>query len=96
MSDESKAAPVDPARPATPELDKLVAVTAESQKLGEFLEWLEQDARLVLARVTDRDELVPASEDINMLLARYFGIDLMQVEQERRAILAYLRKEGED
>lgn len=88
-----KAAPGQPpARPATPELDKMIAVSERSQEIGAFLEWLE--ARDVhLATMADC-ELVPYVHPggVNALLAAYFQIDLAKVEAERHALLKHLRE----
>jgi hypothetical protein len=83
-------------RPAAPECDRLVAVADESYKLGEFLDWLEQDQGLTLARWSrSEDQLVPDCTPKEHLLAAYFKIDLDRVERERRALLAHLRAGSE-
>jgi hypothetical protein len=93
MTDETTAG--HPVCPATPELDRLVSVSAESQKIGEFLEWLSQERKLVLCEL-ERDEYWPCFMPINDLLALYFKIDLSQVAHERAAILEYARKINEE
>ncbi len=63
----------------TPECDKLYKVKDESQTIGEFLDWLQEEHEIFLPfSITD-------------LLAEYFEIDLKEVERERRAILDELR-----
>lgn len=75
---------------ATPALDKMLAVKAQSQTIGEFLDWLAAQ-RLVLASYRG-DRLLPAQGcEPEALLARYFEIDLAACEQERRALLTGLR-----
>lgn len=95
MTDETTAAPGQtPARPATPELERMSAVSDESQRIGEFLDWLVAHSRIVLARYRG-DQLVPDYTDINALLAQYFKIDLDKIEKERRALLEHMRSPGE-
>lgn len=78
---------------ATPECDKLLAVSADSQKIGAFLEWLEQERELTICDLDYRreDRYYPAYIPINKLLAEYFKIDLNKVEQERSALLDGIR-----
>jgi len=88
-------------QPQCPECEKLSDVTDLSQPIGEFLEWLNGQSNVVLAKwVTQRnyfaDEeniLVPIDESIQQLLAQYFDIDLDKVEKERSALLEYIRKQ---
>ena len=88
-----------------PESEKLLAVREESQKLGEFLEWLMSKVELATWEENDDDDtnaympeiLVPAygykhSNGIQTLLAEYFGINLDKVEDERRQMLEEIRK----
>ena len=82
-----------------PELEKLQSVKEESQKIGEFLEWLR--GRYVFANwVGNKDEdtndymleiLLPDRKSIESILADYFGIDLVKVEKERIKILEKLQ-----
>jgi hypothetical protein len=77
-----------------PECDKLLAVKDKSQVIGEFLEWLTSDETeyYIAERCRDTDSLVPAHINTESLLARFFNIDLVKVEREKRAILANMRK----
>ncbi len=79
--------------PDTPELDRMGAITDESQKLGEFLEWLQIKYTLCELR---NDEYFPVSININQLLAEYFEIDLVKVEVERRLVLAHVTRKTTD
>lgn len=77
---------------ATPELDKLRAVMDESDIIGEFL----VTCGYVLAENVPReggldDVLVPVPRTTNEILAKYYGIDLFKVEEEKRAILDSLK-----
>lgn len=82
--------------PASPECERMVAVAPESHKIGEFLDWLNEQG-IHLAEYVDDGEhvdevLMPRSERYESLLARYFEIDLDKVEAERRAILKHLQE----
>jgi hypothetical protein len=85
----------DSAIPLTPELDKqrVARDTGHSEAVGQFLEWLMNERRFVLAKWGDNSLLYPAYDGIEALLADYFKIDLDKIEAERRAILAYIRGE---
>ena len=83
------------------ELNKITAVSAESQTIGEFLEWAQTSKQLVIASWVEEDlegdallqpKLVPAQFTIEKILAEYFEIDLKKAEVERRAMLATIRR----
>lgn len=84
----------------TGEIEKLQAVQGESQRIGEFLDWLQGERKLVIAQWQKRnldpsddwDELVPAGMTINGLLAEFFEIDLDKIEEEKLALLNELRR----
>ena len=84
----------------TVELDKMLAINNESQKIGEFLEWLSEQS-IVLAEFDtitcedcgyETEALVYIRSNREQLLADYFKIDLNKCEQERQQILENLRK----
>lgn len=62
----------------------------QSQKLGEFLAWLDEQG-IHLCEVMDRGphegEFAPLRRGYENLLAQYFEIDLKKVEKERCALL---------
>lgn len=74
-----------------PECEKMKAISEDSQKIGEFLEWLDQHSMFV-AEYDRRDFPQPIRLNREQLLAKYFKIDLNKVEKERRSILADLQK----
>jgi hypothetical protein len=82
--------------PATPWCDKMVKVAPESQKIGNFLEWLAEQG---VALCTYTPGTYSESDDgwwldhvsIERRLAKYFDIDLNKVEDERRALLEHIR-----
>jgi len=95
----------------TPECDKLLKVSKESQSIGAFLDWLSGEKNLTVCEEHEHDDTcygkddirmcesndggyVPASLNIEKLLAEYFEIDLDKVEKERRKILEGLQKQA--
>lgn len=75
----------------TPECDRLIEVQEDSQKLGEFYEWLQAKFHIVQKTPVSgqgRIHYLPPVESLEQMLADYFGIDLDEVDRERRAILA--------
>lgn len=88
-----------PYTPLYPECEKLAAVSAESQKIGCFLDWLFENgmfiARYIKADGYRNEQAMPIDENIERLLARYFEIDLNKVENERRALIETLREAHE-
>jgi hypothetical protein len=71
------------------EHEKLTVVREESQKLGEFLSWL-NDQGVTLCKL-DGDEFLPWGNRIEVILALYFGVDLDKLEQEKLAMLDEMR-----
>jgi hypothetical protein len=87
-------------------LEKVEQIRERSQPVGEFLEWLTTERRIVLAQYHSHTEscsldcvldqmLMPCYIGIEKILAEYFQIDLEKVEQERRQLLEDVRKRGE-
>lgn len=78
-------------KPEYPECEKMSAVRPKSQSIGEFIDWLEIDKGIYLAKYKeneyDKEQLYVAHENKETLLAEFFGIDLGKVEDERRAML---------
>ena len=85
-----------PVQPETPELDRMIerATAGHSQDIGEFIEWLGENG-FVIATRDAYDELLPMLMSTEGWLAQYFGIDLQKVEQERAAVLAYVRSKND-
>ena len=78
--------------PAMTECERMVKVAPDSQKIGEFLDWLGEQG-VALCRPTD-DEWWPDHVSIERRLAAYFDIDLHKVEAERSALLAHIRAQA--
>ena len=77
--------------PDCPECDKLVKVAPDSQKIGNFIDWLHEQG-MELCTWSDVDQgYFDCHENTENLLARYFKIDLKTVEQERQALLGAIR-----
>ena len=72
-----------------PEHEKLSLIKDDSQKLGVFLEALEEQG-VELAHL-EGDELVPVHRSITDILSAYFDIDQDKLEKEKRAMLKTLR-----
>ena len=79
------------------ECEKLSRRTREWNAIYPFVEWL-QEQGIVLSRyfkdkeANQYEHLQPISESLQDLLYRYFNVDYIQLEKERREILANLRK----
>lgn len=78
--------------PETPELEKLAAVSDQTQAAGEFIDWLQDEHGIFLAG-PDR---YPVGRSLDALLAEWQGIDRDKLEQEKRAIIAYARAQHGD
>ncbi len=89
--------------PPAPECEKLLKVSKESNVIGEFLDWMESEKKLVFAKWGmvkpeysdgfEREGLLPEHINKEKLLADFYKIDLNKVETERRALLDHLRKQ---
>jgi hypothetical protein len=84
-----------------PEHEKLEIIQAQSQVIGEFLEWLTGTRELILAHYPILESngkasahLFPAPIKQAKLIAEFFGIDLTKLEKEKRAMLDILRNGG--
>lgn len=77
----------------TPACDKMLAVQDESHALSEFLDWLDEHNLAICTTIVvnnSQPRWVPTPRSPSDLLADYFGIDLAEVEREKRAIIALL------
>jgi len=76
--------------------EKLSKRSEEWNHIYPFLEWL-QEQGIVLARYNlIYPELQPISESIQDLLYKYFEIDPIKLEEERRELLKKLREEASE
>lgn len=74
-----------------PEHEKMKLIVAESQAIGEFLE----SCGYTLCEVR-ADEFWPVGKPITQILADYFDIDMVKIEEEKRAMLDEIRKQNEE
>lgn len=76
-----------------PECEKLSDHQPQMEVIREFLEWA-SDNGMELGHWEPakagqaNDRFSPVNEQFDQYLARYFGIDMAKVENERRAMLA--------
>lgn len=80
-------------QPKCPECEKLVEVSEESNKIGEFLSWWNQKGAELCYYDEGIEMWLPVGFSVNEQLARYFNIDLDKVEQERRELLKWLQEQ---
>jgi hypothetical protein len=72
-----------------PEHDKLAAVQDQSQIVGEFMEWAEENGYQLMAV----DDGRPYGVALEPVLADWLGIDLEKLDKEKRAMLNEMRAE---
>ena len=77
-----------------PEHEKLQDIQPQSQTCGEFIEWLGEQG-IFLCKINRFDRFDPINDSTERLLARYFGIDLKVLEDEKVAILTAQRQLNE-
>lgn len=76
-----------------PECEKMAAIRDKSQVIGEFLEWAEETQDFCMCMYSGYGhEYIPINMTKEILLAKFFNIDLNKVEKERRQILDRIRK----
>lgn len=75
-----------------PEHDKMRVIAKQSQTIGEFLAWAQNEKGWALCHLDQNEqEYMPVYKSITVLLAEYFEIDLNRVEDEKRQMLDELR-----
>ena len=83
--------------PKTPECERLKDVAPVSQKIGEFVDWLQTEKKFIICEeYEDGGITTNESAYLNMekLLAEFFEINMDKVEKERRALLAWVQKQN--
>lgn len=71
-----------------PEHEKLEKVSDQSQAIGDFVEWLQ--SKYSICKYDEKrfgGTWWPVTLDLQRTLAEYFGIDLQQLEFEKRLML---------
>lgn len=81
-----------------PQHERLSAVVDESRAIGEFLDWVTETHGAYLAVMqkgygSGHEEWLPLRISTEQLLAEFFGVDLIALEQEKRAMLQSLSPE---
>lgn len=79
--------------PATPTLDRMSAVQAQTQPAGQLLEWLEEQGWQIV-QFGEWDQVRVTRPSIERLLAEWQGINLDAAERERRAVLDWVRSQN--
>lgn len=78
-----------------PEHEKLKKVQDKSQAIGEFLDWLQNERHVVLAKYGDdkytRDNLYAVGQSITEWLAEFYEINQTKLETEKRLMLEEMR-----
>lgn len=77
-----------------PQHEKLRAIRDQSQTIYDFLEWGQEQGWHLAEWDTTRkvdDRMMPIQPRTDQVLAKYFGIDLMALEAEKRAMLDEMR-----
>jgi uncharacterized LabA/DUF88 family protein len=78
--------------PETSTLDKMLSVHEDSQKIWEFLNWLEREKNMHMCKLDNNNFYARSYVKYASLLAEYFEIDLKQAEKEKVALLEYQRE----
>lgn len=85
-----------------PECEKMLEIREESQSIGQFLDWLQSDRRVILSEYCadvecqfceeSEERLMSVKLNMETLLAEYFNVDLEKVEKEKLTMLEKLKK----
>lgn len=81
---------VEPHEPFYPEHEKLKALGGQNQIVGDFIEWLGTQGR-VIAEYDKHDRLYPVFHSRDQMLADFFEIDLKRLNREKDLILEDFR-----
>jgi hypothetical protein len=77
----------------TPEIDKMKAIAGDSQKIGNFIEWLSEN-KMEICEIR-HGKRFSITGSIEKLLSKYFEIDLIKVDKEKQTILDELHKSNQ-
>lgn len=76
-----------------PEHKKMDAVINEMRAIGDFLEWALETHRMYLCQpVEETSHMIPILRPMVELVAEFYGIDLKEIEKERRQMLEETRR----
>jgi hypothetical protein len=79
-----------------PEHTKLKEIQPQSQKVGEFLEWLQENGYTICTFDKKHGEYASAYISIPQMLAKFFEIDSEKIEAEKQAMLEEIRRSNEE
>lgn len=81
-------------KPPTPNLDEMIKVADDSNKIGAFIDWLRNVKKLSICEWHDDDHhpVYWGDHGINKLLSEYYEINYDEMESKRRAILESLQE----
>ena len=74
-----------------PEHQKLRAISAQSQKIGEFLDWIEEKGLWLATMDEGGERMSPHYYSKENILAEFFGIDRKKIGVEKDAMLEEMR-----
>jgi len=81
-----------------PEHEKMQLVAGKSYVIGEFLDWLVNEKKVVFAQYKEHrhDDILEEYEykTIPEWLAEYYKIDLKKIEKEKQKMLSQLKNIG--
>lgn len=96
-----------PGYPPTPNLDKAYKVRAETEAIGQFVEWLQSEKKIFLAKDVTRTipaemslsgkaytitEIMPIGTSLHRLIAECIGVDYDAMNIEQAAVLKYVQE----
>lgn len=87
--------PETPEPPRTPQCELLSEHYDERMSVNRFIEWLEERGIVLCQREPDlrrEFDFVPAAKNADRLFMDYIGIDQVELENERRALLDWQRE----
>jgi len=86
-------------KPWTPNLELMAEVSMRSQELFEIIEWLAENTDLRLCRTWQSGHdrvftLVGTGRPAQKAVARFYGIDLDEVDREKVRLLEWVREQN--
>jgi hypothetical protein len=86
-----------PRYPDTPELDRQVEIvkSGKAGQVQEFIDWLLDGQGYDIVRFDSEGKNPQRIFSRERLMEQFFGIDHQKIEQERRAVLTWVRNRGD-
>lgn len=79
--------------PQYPEHEKLKDLGGANQIVGDFIEWLHENGMWIAQYAARSDQLIVSTKNRDELIAEHFGIDRKRLENEKQAMLDFLRRQ---